>query len=140
MNTFRLKIQTMDGQVLDAPVQRVVFRTIAGDVAIMAGHCNYCTAVGMGLARVTMEDGSVKEAACIGGMVSMHDNECHLLPTSWEWADQIDEARAREAKRLAEHHLSKPVLTAGERESQKARLKRAEIRLYVSEHAGKKNR
>ena len=132
MNRFRLKIQTMDGQVLDAPVQRVVFRTIAGDVAIMAGHCNYCTAVGMGLARVTMEDGSVKEAACIGGMVSMHDNECHLLPTSWEWADQIDAARAEASRARAEETLARQDLDARELELAQARLKRALVRTSVA--------
>jgi len=132
MNTFRLKIQTVDGQVLDEPVQRLVCRTIEGDVAIMANHCNYCTAVGMGQARVTTEDGTVRIGACIGGMISMHENECHLLPTSWEWADQIDTGRAQEARRLAEHQLAKDGLSEEERAAETARLQRAEVRLAVA--------
>lgn len=138
MKTFLLKIQTMAGPVFKAPAQRIVVRTIAGDVAIMADHCNYCTAIGMGQARVTMEDESVRTAACIGGMITMMDNVCSVLPTSWEWADEIDRARAEEARRLAEHQLSKPELTAEERAAETARLRRAQIRLAVAEQAGTK--
>lgn len=134
MNTFRLKIQTVDGQVLDAPVRRLVCRTIEGDVAILAGHCNYCTAIGMGEARVTMEDGAVKKGACIGGMLSMHENECRLLPATWEWAEEIDKDRAREAKRLAEERLSVAELSKEERAAAQGRLERAEVRLSVASY------
>ena len=132
MNTFRLLIQTVDGQVLDASVQQLICRTIEGDVAIMAGHCNYCTAIGMGQARITMEDGTTRTGVCIGGMISMHEGECRLLPTTWEWAAEIDIARAQEAKRLAEQNLAKHDLTDEERAHETARLQRAEIRLSIA--------
>ena len=54
----------------DDEVERVSLRTITGDLAIMAHHINYCTAVGMGTAKVIMKDGSERKAACIGGMLS----------------------------------------------------------------------
>ena len=54
MAAFHLQIVTMDGNVFDGQVQSVSCRTIHGDLAIMARHMNYCTAVGMGTAHVIM--------------------------------------------------------------------------------------
>ena len=75
-------------------------RTIHGDLAILARHMNYCTAIGMGAAHVVLEDGTERKAACIGGMLTMMNGECRLIPTTWEWSEDIDVARAEEAKKL----------------------------------------
>ena len=42
MNTFHLRIVTMDGKVFDDQASQIFLRTIDGDVAIRAGHINYC--------------------------------------------------------------------------------------------------
>ena len=57
---FHLQIVTPDGSEFDGQAVRIIVRTIAGDVCVMARHTNYCTALGMGEAKVTMEDGSVR--------------------------------------------------------------------------------
>ena len=51
-NTFHLQIVTVDGLAFDGNVQSVTLRTVHGDIAILARHINYCTAVCMGTARV----------------------------------------------------------------------------------------
>ena len=58
MSTFPLRIGTPDGLLFEGNVERVICRTVSGDLAILARHCNYCTALGMGEASVVMEDGS----------------------------------------------------------------------------------
>ena len=66
MNTFPLRIGTPDGLLFEGSVERVVCRSVGGDIAILARHCNFCTALGMGEASVVMEDGTRRTAACIG--------------------------------------------------------------------------
>ena len=66
MSSFALQIVTPGGQAFDGMAEKLFCRTIVGDVAILARHCDYLTAVGMGEARVTTEDGTVRRAACIG--------------------------------------------------------------------------
>ena len=39
---FHLRIVTMDGKVFDDQASQIFLRTIDGDVAIRAGHINYC--------------------------------------------------------------------------------------------------
>ena len=106
MATFRLQVVSMDGLEYDGEVQRVKLRTIHGDLAILARHMNYVTAIGMGTATVVMEDGTERKAACIGGMLSMMNNHCRIIPTTWEWGEDIDVARAMEAKKRAEEKLA----------------------------------
>ncbi len=131
MNTFTLKIGTPDGLLFSGEVERVVCRSITGDLAILAGHINFCTALGMGEAHVVLPDGTRRNAACIGGMLSVMDGECHLLATTWEWQEDIDKARAEEAKARAEAKLNEAGVTDREYQIFRAKLQRALVRLSV---------
>ena len=112
-------------------MERVVCRSINGDLAILAKHCNFCTALGMGEASVVMGDGTRRTAACIGGMLSVMNGTCRLLATTWEWKEDIDEQRAQEAKKRAEEMIAKGGLTDREYKMAEAKLQRALVRLSV---------
>ena len=133
MTTFHLQIATMDGNVFDGQVQSVSCRTIHGDLAILARHMNYCTAIGMGAAHVVLEDGTERKAACIGGMLTMMNGECRLIPTTWEWSDEIDLERAKRAKARAEEKMNKSGLSEVERQMIEAKLHRALVRIGTVE-------
>lgn len=133
MATFPLRIGTPDGLLFEGEVERVVCRSITGDLAILARHCNFCTALGMGEAHIVLEDGTKREAACIGGMLSMIDNKCSLLATTWEWAEDIDADRAQAAKERAQEKLAKTGLTDREYTMARAKLQRALVRLSVKQ-------
>lgn len=127
--TFHLEIVTVDGLEFEGNVERLTLRSTHGDLAILARHINYCTPVGMGTARVLMEDGTERTAACIGGMLSMMDNECRLLPTTWEWSEEIDLERAEAAKKRAEEKLREDRLSEETRIRTEAKLYRALVRI-----------
>ena len=131
MKPFPLRIGTPDGLLFEGEVVRVVCRSITGDLAILAGHSNFCTALGMGEAHIVLEDDTRREAACIGGMLSMMDGECSLLATTWEWKEDIDAERAEKAKKRAEEKLAKTGLSEREYKLAEAKLKRALVRLSV---------
>ncbi len=85
MKNFVLKIGTPEGMMFEGEVQKIVCRTIVGDMAILAKHCNFCTAVGSGDAHIVLADGTRREAACRGGMLSMINGICSLMSTTWNW-------------------------------------------------------
>ena len=101
MAVFPLKILTPDGVAFDGSVSAVSCRTINGQIQLLAKHIDYCTALGMGEAHITLEDGTIRRAACMGGMLSMIGGECRLLATTFEWADAIDKERAERSKARA---------------------------------------
>lgn len=131
MRTFPLRIGTPDGLMYEGEAERVVARSITGDLAILAGHCNFCTALGMGEAHIVLADGTRRSAACIGGMISMIDGTCRLMATTWEWEEDIDAERASSAKTRAEQLLAKGGLTDREYKIAQAKLQRALVRLSV---------
>lgn len=126
---FSLQVVSMDGLEYEGEVQKILLRTTSGDVEILARHINYCAPIGMGTAVVTMPDGSVRRAACIGGMLSMMNNVCRVLPTTWEWDTDIDVARAEAAKKRAEERLKNPGISEEARNNAQAKLYRALVRL-----------
>lgn len=131
MNTFPIQIATPDGLIYSGDIERVKCRTVTGDMAVLAGHCNFCTALGMGEAYIRLEDGTQRTAACIGGMLSVMDGTCHLLATTWEWKEDIDEQRAISAKERAEERLKMPDLNERDQRIAEAKLHRALVRLSV---------
>ena len=131
MSTFPLRIGTPDGLLFEGEAERVVCRSITGDLAILARHCNFCTALGMGEASVVMADGSRRTAACIGGMISVMNGSCSLLATTWELKEDIDVHRADVAKQKAEEKLAENGLTDQEYKLAQAKLHRALVRLSV---------
>ncbi len=129
MATYHLEVVSIDGLEYEGEVEKVLLRTIDGDVEILARHTNYCTGIGMGTAHVTFADGTERKAACIGGMLSVMEGEVRILPTNWLWSDEIDVERVRSAKARAEEALKDARLTKEARVRAEAKLYRALVRI-----------
>lgn len=131
MSTFSLKIVTPDGLIFDGPAEELTVRTTTGDMGILAGHCNCVVPLGMGQAMVRM-DGNKRYAACIGGMLSVISGHVTLLPTTFEWAEGIDEKRAEASEEKARKVLEDKASSDAETRLAEARLKRALVRKSVA--------
>ena len=70
----------------------------------------------------------------MGGMVSVVDGVVTLVPTTFEWAETIDAARAERSKKRAETILSDKKATDADILLAQARLKRALVRRSVASH------
>ena len=131
MTAFPLKIVTPDGVRYEGLVEELIVRTTNGDVGILAGHINFVAPLGMGQAAI-VENGHKRYGACIGGMVSVVGGKVTLLPTSFEWADQIDLDRANRSQTRAEEILADKSAADTDIVLAKARLKRALVRKGVA--------
>ena len=131
MTAFPLKIVTLDGLVYDGQAEELIVRTVGGDMGILAGHINCVAALGMGRATVVI-GGKKRYGACIGGMVSVVNGEVTLVPTTFEWAENIDLARAEKAAGRAKEILDNKESTVDDIRIAQARLKRALVRSAVS--------
>ena len=133
MALFPLKIVTPDGLIFDGQAQMVSVRTTSGDLAVMARHINCVCPLGMGQAVIIEESGARRTAACIGGMLSVVSGEVTLIPTTFEWADQIDTARADASRERAEAVLKNKDASETDLRLAEARLKRALIRKSIAQ-------
>ena len=133
MNSFPLKIVTPDGLQFEGQAEQLTVRTTSGDIGILAGHTNCVAPLGMGRATVVTEEGR-RYAACIGGMVSVVSGAVTLVATTFEWADEIDIARADASKTRAENVLSNKDASDTDIKLAQARLHRALVRKNVASY------
>ncbi len=132
MTAFPLKIVTPDGLKYDGMAEELIVRSITGDFGILAGHVNCVVPLGMGQAMAVI-DGNRRYAACIGGMLSVIDGRATLVPTTFEWADQIDKKRSLESENRARAVLSDKTSSQTDIKLAEAKLKRALIRQSVAD-------
>ena len=85
MKTFPLTIASPDGNLFDQPVVRLILRGTEGDLAVMAGHIPFITAVRPGDCRVELEDGSEKLGRLDGGLLTVAEDRVTLLSGSFVW-------------------------------------------------------
>ena len=132
MSTFPLKIVTPDGLLFDGQAERIIVRTREGDMAVLARHINCVAPLGMGRATIVDADGNRRFAACIGGMLSVQNGEVSLVPTTFEWAENIDADRAQLSLERAEKILNNKESSAADLKLAEARLHRALVRKSVA--------
>lgn len=133
MNTFPLKIVTPDGIKYDGQAEELIVRSTSGDIGILAGHVNCVAPLGMGTATV-MVDGKKRYGACIGGMLSVMDGNVTLVPTTFEWADEIDTGRVEASRERAQKTLHNKDASSTDIQLAQARLRRALVRQSVANH------
>ncbi|MBR6787917.1 MAG: ATP synthase F1 subunit epsilon [Clostridia bacterium] len=131
MATFHLQIVTPDRKAYDAQAERIILRTVTGDVCILSRHIDYVAPLGIGEARVTDEKGNMRRAACAGGMVSVANNVVRVMATTFEWEDEIDLERARAAQEKAQQKLLQMNRDDVKYVVMEAKLKRALNRIQI---------
>ena len=131
MTPFTLKIVTPDGLAYDGQAEEVIVRTTSGDIGILAGHLNCVAPLGMGRATIVI-DGQKRYAACIGGILSVVGGAVTLVPTTFEWADEIDADRAEASFKRAQDMLQNKQASDTDTKLAEARLRRALVRKNVA--------
>lgn len=131
MATFHLQIVTPDRMVYDGEAEKIIVRTVGGDVCILARHIDYAAPLGAGEARMTDAQGQTRTAACCGGMIGVANGEVRVMATTFEWAEDIDLTRAEKAREAAKAKLK----TLGQSDRAfavaEAKLKRALARIQA---------
>ena len=128
--TFHLQIVTPDGLAFEGEAEKLSVRTQDGIIGILPRHIDYVAPLGMGEAVVTAE-GEARRAACIGGMVAVHNGAVRLVATTFEWAEEIDVERAKEAEARARAVIAREDLNERDLKLAEARLHRALVRQAV---------
>lgn len=132
MTAFPLRIVTPDGMEFEGQAEEVIVRSTTGDLGILAGHMDCVAPLGMGVATFVI-DGQKRYAACIGGLLSMSKGTLTLVPTTFEWADDIDRDRAERAAQRAQEVLRDKNTGKTDILMAEAKLKRALVRKGVAD-------
>jgi len=82
-------------------------------------------------------NGQKRYASCIGGILSVSKGKVTLVPTTFEWADEIDLERADRAIDRARAILADKSASGTDLVVAEAKLKRALVRKSVASHKAK---
>ena len=85
MKTFPLTISSPDGDLFRGDVEMLIVRGTEGDLAVMAGHVPFVTAVKKG--RCVVEDGmgSRKEGLIESGLLTVDREKTTVLTSAIHW-------------------------------------------------------
>lgn len=88
MKTFKLQIAAPDGMRYDGDAVQISVRGIEGELAVMAGHIPFVTALKSGECRVYTDESTVRRAACSGGMLMVSAECVRLLSSDFTWESE----------------------------------------------------
>lgn len=86
MNAFPLRITSPEGDLFCADALKISLRGTEGDLAVMAGHVPFVTAVRPCDCKVETEDG-VRFAHTDGGLLTVMREQVIFLSGSFVWKD-----------------------------------------------------
>ena len=85
MNTFRLIVSSPDGNKFDGEVLKFDVRAAEGELAVMAGHIPFITAVKPGKCKIVLADEKEKVATIGGGILTVQGEKTTLLCSDFSW-------------------------------------------------------
>ena len=95
--TFNLQIISPTRIFFDGDVDMVEMKTTEGEIGVLAGHIPLTAILEPGVLRIKQAEGT-KQAALHDGFVQIQKDRVVVLAESCEWPDEIDVARAEEAR------------------------------------------
>jgi F-type H+-transporting ATPase subunit epsilon len=126
--TLSVQVVSPEQILYEGDAEMVVCRTADGDIAFLPGHMPFLGALGIARVRALLPGGAEQVAAVHRGFVEVRHDRVIVLSDVAELPEQIDVARAEEARQRAQ-----AVLREHEHdEDAAAALARAELRLEVA--------
>jgi F-type H+-transporting ATPase subunit epsilon len=134
--TFKLEIVTAERMIFSDDVSAVIAWGVQGQLAILPHHAPLMTMLQPGDLMIR-KDKEEEYVVITGGFLEVRPDKVIILADACERIDEIDIARAEEAKKRAQETMKAAPLTA-EAASAEASLRRSLARLKVAEKRRRK--
>ncbi len=126
---IRCEVVTQDKMLYEGPADIVVAPGVEGEMGILPNHAPLLTQLDYGILRVRYQ-GEEQVFTIAGGFMEVRPEVVTVLADVGERVDEIDEARAEEARRRAEELLKEgPPPDTDEYLAIEASLRRSRLRL-----------
>jgi F-type H+-transporting ATPase subunit epsilon len=136
MATFKLEIVTAEKMVFSAEVSALIAWGVEGQLGILPHHAPLMTMLQPGDLMIR-KDKEEEYLAISGGFLEVRPDKVIILADACERVDEIDIARAEEAKKRAQETLKMAPLTVDAAVAEAA-LRRSLARLKVAERKRRK--
>ena len=137
MPSMRLDVVTPESVIYSGEVDAVIAPGVEGQLGILPYHAPLITMLQSGELRVR-KDNDETCIAIYGGFLEVRPDRIIVLADAVERAEEIDVARAEEAKRRAEQALANRKVSEVDRAQAEATLRRSLIQLKVADRKRKR--
>jgi F-type H+-transporting ATPase subunit epsilon len=137
-NTLHVEVVTAERELYNGEANLVSAPGTEGRMGILPRHAALLTTLAPGELRIEL-NGAEEPLFVSGGFLEVSNDSVTVLADTAEHAEEIDEARAEEARRRAEERLQN-VESETERVELQAALERAISRIRVAELASRRGR
>jgi len=140
MGSMKLDVVTAEQSVFSADVDMVIAPGVEGQLGILPHHTPLMTALGAGELFIRKTG---KEDLCLaisGGFLEVRPDRIIVLADAAERAEEIDVARAEEAKQRAQEKLTTRRVSGVDEAQAEAALQRALVRLKAAERVKRRKR
>ena len=137
-NTLHVEVVTAERELYNGEANLVSAPGSEGRLGILPRHAALLTTLAPGDLRIEL-NGAEEPLFVSGGFLEVSDDNVTVLADTAEHAEEIDQARAAEARRRAQERLAQAQSNV-ERAELQAALERAIARLRVAELARRRGR
>ncbi|MFL5695626.1 MAG: F0F1 ATP synthase subunit epsilon [Ktedonobacteraceae bacterium] len=137
-NTLHVEVVTAERELYNGEANLVSAPGSEGRLGILPRHAALLTTLAPGDLRIEL-NGAEEPLFVSGGFLEVSDDNVTVLADTAEHAEEIDQARAEEARRRAQERLAQAQSNV-ERAELQAALERAIARLHVAELARRRGR
>jgi len=127
---INFEITTPERKVFSDQVDEVVLPTPNGEIGILPNHIPLVSLLSPGELRIKKGD-EVNYLAVSGGFIEVRPDKVVVLADTAEQAEEIDEAKAEEARKKAEGLLKEKRVDATEFAAISAKIEKELVRLKV---------
>ena len=85
MKTFPLTISSPDGDLFRGDAEMLILRGTEGDLAVMAGHVPFVTAIVRGKCAIVVSETERKEGTIEEGLLTVDPNRVTVLTSALEF-------------------------------------------------------
>ncbi len=129
--TFTLSVVTPERQALQTEAEMIIVRGGDGDLGVLRNHIPLVTSIKPSILVIKRPEGEDR-LAVTGGFLEVRGDAVTVLARTAERREEIDAARAREAKQRAEERLQESKAEIDDARAKLALL-RANVRLQLVE-------
>lgn len=105
--SFHLTVVSAEKKMFSGAVQHIQVSGSEGELGVFHGHAPLLTAIKPGLVRIVKQDNSEEVIYLSGGILEVQPDDVNVMADTAIRSEDLDEARALEAKRKAEESISK---------------------------------
>ncbi|QIQ20718.1 F0F1 ATP synthase subunit epsilon [Zophobihabitans entericus] len=108
LTSYQLEVVSAESHLFSGVVQRIRVTGIEGELGIYPGHTPLLTTIKPGMVGIVKPNGDEEFIYLSGGILEVQPTAVTILADTAIRGEDLDEAKAQEAVRMAQEHINNP--------------------------------